>query len=93
MDLIERYIYSVSRHMPGKNRRDIENELRSLIMDALDERTQGNTPTETDIVEVLKELGEPSRIARNYIQEGSYIIGPKFYNLYMLYSPVYFRAL
>jgi hypothetical protein len=84
MDLIERYIYSVGRLLPGKNRRDIENELRSLIMDALDERTQGETPTEDDIIAVLKELGEPSRIARNYLQDGGYIIGPRFYSLYML---------
>lgn len=83
MDWVERYIYAVVRHLPAKNRKDIEIELRSLIMDALDEKVQGRSPEEADILEVLKELGEPSKMARNYLSGGSYIVGPRFYALYM----------
>ncbi len=84
MDLVERYVYAVVKHLPAKNRKDIEKELRSLIMDALDEKTQGNKPKEEDIIAVLKEFGAPSAMAENYYKEGCYVIGPRFYGLYVL---------
>ena len=36
MELIDRYIYEVGRHLPRKNRGDIQAELLSLLMDSLD---------------------------------------------------------
>ncbi|MCX7774339.1 MAG: hypothetical protein N2376_14650 [Clostridia bacterium] len=84
MNLVERYVYAVVRRLPAKSRDDIEKELRSLIMDALDEKGQGREATEQEIIEVLEELGSPAKMAANYYGNGSSIIGPRFFDLYML---------
>ncbi len=44
MNLIDRYIAEVGKHLPRKNRADIEAEIRSTLEDMLDERKQGNDP-------------------------------------------------
>ena len=40
MSLINRYIAEVGRHLPEKDRSDIEAEIRSMIEDMLDERRE-----------------------------------------------------
>ncbi len=58
MSLIDRYVYEVGRHLPRNNRSDIQAELRSSLIDALEDRA-GHEPTEDEIVELLKEFGPP----------------------------------
>lgn len=41
MELIDRYIYAVTKKLPQKQREDIEKELRTLIDDMLEERCAG----------------------------------------------------
>lgn len=62
-ELIERYLYAVTKQLPAKSRRDIERELRSLIGDMLEERCGEIAPTERDIRVVLTELGTPTELA------------------------------
>lgn len=76
-DLIGRYLHQVGRYLPEKERADIEAELRSQIVDQLDERFP-NAPTEADVATVLKDLGDPRRIAASYL-EGQYLVGPELY--------------
>lgn len=63
MELFERYIYAVTQQLPMKQRADIEQELRSLMEDMLDERVQGREATTEDIESVLQELGPPNEMA------------------------------
>lgn len=65
-DLIERYIYAVTKRMPAKNREDVAQELRGLIDDMLTERCGGVTPSDKDIRVVLTELGTPNELATKY---------------------------
>jgi len=83
MELIDRYLYAVCKHLPQKMKKDIEDELRSSILDAIDAKSGGN-PTQEDIISVLKDFGPPRKVAHNYTTGGSYIIGPHLYDLYML---------
>jgi hypothetical protein len=83
MELIDRYLYAVCKHLPQKIKKDIEDELRSSILDAIDAKSGGN-PSQEDIISVLKDFGHPRKIAQNYTTGGSYIIGPHLYDLYML---------
>ncbi|MFO7663239.1 MAG: hypothetical protein R6X18_11695 [Chloroflexota bacterium] len=76
-DLVERYVRQVGRYLPKDERKEIENELRSLISDQLDDRYKG-APTKADVVEVLAEFGEPRRMAASYGRE-QYLIGPELY--------------
>jgi len=65
-ELIARYIYAVTRHLPPKMRPDVEKELDSLIADMLAERCGDILPTEKDVKAVLTELGKPEELAAKY---------------------------
>lgn len=82
-DMINRYIYQVTKHLNPMSKSDIENELRTLIYDMLEARTQGNTATKEDILSVLKELGNPSELAEKYRDTSRYLISPEIFPLYL----------
>lgn len=82
--LIEKYVYAVVRQLPGKQRKDIEQELTSLINDMLEERCGDITPTERDVNVVLAQLGKPSELAAKYDPDGERsLIGPRYYRRYI----------
>lgn len=76
-DLVERYIREVGRYLPGKDRADIEAELRSQIHDQLEDR-YGGAASQGDVAAVLTELGDPRRMAASYGGE-QYLVGPALY--------------
>ena len=76
-DLVERYVYKVGSYLPESEREEVQNELRSLIQDQLDDRFKG-APTQDDVVELLKEFGDPRQMAASYGRE-QYLIGPDLY--------------
>ncbi len=80
-DMIGRYIYQVTKHLTA-NRKDIENELRTLIDDMLENRTHGNTVTKEDIDAVLSELGNPTEMADKYRSTNQFLIGPELFPRY-----------
>lgn len=53
MEMMERYIYAVTRKLPQSQREDIGKELRGLIEDMLEERVPIGTVTEKDLEDVL----------------------------------------
>lgn len=77
IELVERYVYQVGKYLPEKEREEVKNELRSLLYDQLEDRYKG-APTEDDVVELLKEFGEPRRMAASYGRE-QYLVGPDLY--------------
>ncbi|MBS4196527.1 HAAS signaling domain-containing protein [Lederbergia citri] len=83
MELMERYIYDVTRRLPQSQRADVEKELRGLIADMLDERIGDSEVTESHIEEVLLELGDPRKLARQYGGKNKYVIGPVFFDAYI----------
>jgi hypothetical protein len=80
-DLIERYVYQVTKRLPQAQRADIEAELRSLIEDML--LARGGT-AQADVIAVLKELGRPAELAAKYSGSKRHLIGPEYYDVYML---------
>jgi hypothetical protein len=91
MSLIDRYIHEVGRHLPRKNRADIKAELRSTLVDALEDRA-GAEPTEVEEAELLKEYGEPRVVAASYHPEGQYLIGPSLYPLFKMVTGIALAA-
>ena len=65
-DMIERYIYAVTKRMNPKVREDVSMELRGLIDDMLLERCGDETPTDKDVRVVLTELGTPQELYAKY---------------------------
>lgn len=83
MDIIERYIYAVTKRLPESQREDVGNELRSLIEDMLVERYGEVTTDISNVEEILIELGEPSKLASKYRNKERYLIGPEYFDLYI----------
>ena len=85
MNLIDRYIAEIGKHLPRKNRADIEAEIRSTLEDMLDERserTQGKGPAdEATVMALLKEYGSPREVAATY-KTHQYLIGPRLYPVF-----------
>lgn len=82
-DLIERYIYAVTKRLPRKQQEDVALELRGLIDDMLTERCGEITPTEKDIRVVLTELGTPQELYAKYDEDADKcLIGQPYYSTY-----------
>lgn len=82
-DLIERYIYAVTKRMPRKQRDDVAMELRGLIEDMLMERCGEELPEERDLRVVLTELGTPQELAARYRdEENKALIAQPYYSTY-----------
>ncbi|GAB6931245.1 permease prefix domain 1-containing protein [Paenibacillus sp. JCM 10914] len=75
-ELIDRYVYAVSLKLPESQRADIEQELRGLIEDMLEERGLNEEATANDVEQVLIELGPPYAMAARYREKQRYLIGP-----------------
>ncbi|MEA4964916.1 MAG: hypothetical protein VB055_03700 [Oscillospiraceae bacterium] len=76
--LIERYVYDVTRRLPEKDRKDVGKELKSNIYDMLPDRAE-----EAEIKAVLYELGAPASLAEKYRQKPRYLISPAMYDDYV----------
>lgn len=77
--LTDRYIETILRQLPGRQRADIERELRASIADAVDERLEsGVDPAEAEIA-VLTDLGDPARLAAGYADRPLHLIGPALF--------------
>jgi len=84
-NLIDAYVLEIGRRLPGKNRSDIQAEIRSILQDMLEERSRktGRPVDEEMTLEVLKAYGSPEKIAATYLGE-RYLIGPRLYPIFML---------
>lgn len=78
-DLIDRYVYDTVRRLPKGQRMDIEMELRTLIDDMV-----AGEKNEASVSEVLTALGRPAELARKYRSEEKHLIGPEYYESYIL---------
>ncbi len=83
MEMINRYVYAVTRRLPQKQRSDIEKELRGLIEDMLADRAGSRAVSEEDVEAVLLELGSPAELADQYRTKEKYLIGPAIYDTYI----------
>jgi len=94
MNLIERYVTEVGKHLPRKNRLDIEAELRSTLEDMLEDRSQqaGRLADEALATELLQEYGAPKDVAATY-QTHPYLIGPRMFPMYTLVLKIVLAAL
>ena len=91
MNLIDKYIAEVGKHLPRKNRADIEAEIRSTLEDILDERTMTDGPAdEATVMTLLKEYGSPREVAATYKPQ-QYLIGPRLFPISPSYYAVYFE--
>jgi hypothetical protein len=92
MNLIERYVSEIGKHLPRKSRADIETEIRSTLEDMLEERSaKTGRPADDEMVkELLREYGAPDKVADSYLPKQQYLIGPKLFPLFLLLVKIIF---
>lgn len=83
MELTKRYAHAVTSCLPEKQRHEVAKELESSIADMAQDKAGGDKPNENHVREVLEELGDPMVVARQYQDNGQYLIGPNLYGTYV----------
>ena len=81
--LIDRYIAEIGKHLPIRERTDIQKEIRSTLEDMLEDRKAGREVDEAMLVDLLKEFGKPEDVAASYLPERR-LIGPQLYPIFSL---------
>ncbi|MDD2575435.1 MAG: hypothetical protein PHD47_03080 [Acholeplasmataceae bacterium] len=76
-NLIDRYVYDVTKKLKEEQRAEIDKELRAHIYDMLN-----GDESEDNVKKVLTNLGAPSKLASNY-KEPRYLIGPELFDDYL----------
>ncbi|HSK87002.1 MAG TPA: hypothetical protein VK880_01495, partial [Anaerolineales bacterium] len=93
MNLIDRYIAEVGKHLPRRNRADIEAEIRSTLEDMLEERKQAQGPVnDAAVIELLKEYGAPRKVAESYVGP-RYLVGPRMYPFFEMIIRIVFAVI
>ena len=91
-ELLDRYLLGVKRELTGKQREDITAEIESYILDLLEERfPKTKEYTETQIKEILQEMGAPRKVAAQYSPQ-RYLIGPRIFPAYFLLLKIVIAA-
>ncbi len=87
-ELLDRYLLGVRRHLSGKDREDITNEIESHIFDTLAERFQETDElTVENLEEIFREMGAPRKVAWQYRPQRA-LIGPRFFPIYVLVARI-----
>ncbi len=81
--LLDRYMLAVRRALTGKQREDIALEIRSFLLDNLEESYPGTDEiSESQVKQAFEKLGSPRKLATQFC-ESRYLIGPRFYPIYI----------
>jgi hypothetical protein len=83
MELLDRYLQAVKKHLPWQRQDDIIAELRANLESQLEDREEeiGRPLTDAEVEAWLKELGPPLQVAARY-QPQQYLIGPAVFPTY-----------
>ena len=83
MELLNAYLEEIRHRLPLKNRNDIIAEIRSVLMDMIEERNPNADPDEATVRAVLKDFGPPRKVAQQYAAPQR-LIGPQMFPVYLL---------
>ncbi|MBB6479310.1 hypothetical protein [Spirochaeta isovalerica] len=82
MKIIEQYIYAIGQKLPLKGRKDVKEELRSLLLDEIEAKF-GSDPSEEEVKSAISDFGSPSKVARRYSGD-RLVIATGFTDIYYL---------
>ena len=84
MDLLDRYLQAVKKHLPWKRQDDILAELRANMESQLEDKEAelGRPLTQGEAEDWLRQMGSPVMVAARY-QPQQYLIGPIFFPMYI----------
>ena len=84
MELLDRYLQAVRKHLPWQRQDDIIAELRANLESQLDEKQAelGRPLTLAEAEAWIRQLGSPVHMASHYLPQ-QYLIGPAIYPVYL----------
>ncbi len=82
MKIVEQYLRAVGYKLPWKSRKDITEELRSLLMDQI-EADFGTDIGEKEAKKIITNFGSPSKVAARY-KKSKQVISPGLTDLYLM---------
>src|SRR5579863_1669379 len=84
MELLDRYLQAVKKHLPSKRQDDIAAELRANMEAQLEDKEAelGRTLTQGEMEDWLRQMGSPMMVAARY-QPQQYLIGPALFPIYL----------
>jgi hypothetical protein len=87
MELVERYLQAVRAALPKGSQDDIVQELKDSILSQVEDKEAvlGRPLTEDELVEILRTMGSPAKLASRY-REQQGLIGPTV-------MPIYWKVL
>ena len=77
--LTDRYVWAAVRTVPDTHRADIEPEIREMIGGAVDARLAAGEDPAAAERSALLQLGDPERLAADYVDRPLTLIGPRYY--------------
>ena len=83
MELLDRYLQAVRKHLPWQRQDDIIAELRANLEAQLEEKEAelGRPLTAVEMEDWIKQLGSPLQMAAHYRPQ-QYLIGPTLFPIY-----------
>jgi hypothetical protein len=83
MDLLDRYLQAVKKHLPWKRQDDIIAELRANLEAQLEDKEAalGRPLTQGEAEDWLRQIGAPIQVAARYLPQ-QYLIGPALFPTY-----------
>ncbi len=84
MDLTERYLNALKKKIPPEKREGAEKEVRGLIEKKIAEKFGEEIPSEKEVENVLREMGDPRILAEKFHPQKRYLIGPDFFDTYVM---------
>jgi hypothetical protein len=84
MELLDRYLQAVKKHLPWQRQDDILAELRANLESQLEDKESelGRPLTTAEAEAWLKQIGPPIQVAARY-QPQQYLIGPSLFPIYL----------
>jgi len=82
LEWIDRYANAVAEQLPPHRSNDIRREVRSLLLDEVEQVAPAGAPTEAQVIEVLERYPGPAEMAQRYGATTA-LIGPALYRGYL----------
>jgi hypothetical protein len=84
MELLDRYLQAVRKHLPMRRQDDIIAELRANMESQIEDRESelGRPLTQGELDDFLRKMGQPMVVASRY-QVQQYLIGPTLFPMYL----------
>ncbi len=76
-DLVEGYLFEVTKSLPRKDRKEIYDTLGPEIYEKIEFTKKDNIETKDEVLAVLKEYGDPADVAANYSHRGRRALVPQ----------------